>query len=86
VKETTKKPPTRANRGQIRATRHQPVINEIAELGFLGFWWVKSLILLKALSGDIEEGGDTAVFQDASQRKAINCSGVSSGGAFLPRT
>jgi len=39
VGETTKKPPTCANRGQIRATPHQHFVNKIMKLGLIGLGW-----------------------------------------------
>jgi integrase len=43
-------------------------LNQAVELGYLGN---PAAWKLKALSGDVEEGGETAVFLDATQRKAV---------------
>jgi len=46
----------------------QAALNQAVELGYLGN---PAAWRLKSLSDDIEEGGETAVFIDASQRKTI---------------
>ena len=55
-------------------------LNQAVELGYLGN---PAAWRLKALSDDIEEGGETAVFLDATQRKAVIAAASPAMGRFL---
>lgn len=55
-------------------------LNQAVELGYLGN---PAAWRLKALSDDIDEGGETAVFLDATQRKAVIAAASPAAARFL---
>ena len=55
-------------------------LNQAVELGYLGN---PAAWRLKALSDDVEEGGETAVFLDAAQRKAVIAAASPAAGRFF---
>jgi integrase len=55
-------------------------LNQAVELGYLGN---PAAWRLRALSDDVEEGGETAVFLDAAQRKAVIAAASPAAGRFF---
>jgi integrase len=58
----------------------QAALNQAVELGYLA---KPAAWTLKALSDDVEEGGETAVFLDAAQRKAVIAAASPAAGRFF---
>jgi hypothetical protein len=58
----------------------QAALDQASELGYLGN---PAAWRLKALSDDVGEGGETAVFLDAAQRKAVIAAATPAAGRFF---
>jgi integrase len=58
----------------------QAALNQAVELGYVGN---PAAWRLKALSDDVEEGGETAVFLDSAQRKAVIAAASPAAARFL---